>query len=177
MADRTNHYERAFGSHLYRLRISCISINESHRSFDAESTVKNPDFIVNLDDGRNLLIDVKGRKIAAKRKTRENWATLDDVRGLGIWQRKFGATAEALLVFVYLLASEEFSEEFVDHFIYESRHYGCLAIPLADYERAMKQRSPRWGTVSLSSQDFKTLAQPFSFWLTRSPAPPEIRGI
>jgi hypothetical protein len=165
MADRSNHYERAFEGYLRALRVASIGVDESRRAFGDHQTIKNLDFIVTHPSGQVLLVDVKGRKLSCRRKTRQNWATRDDVRSLRFWEERLGPRAEALLVFVYQLEAESLAADFVDQFNFEDRQYGCLAISAAGYEERMRVRSPRWGTVSLRQADFQSLARPLSSWL------------
>jgi hypothetical protein len=165
MADRSNHYERAFEGYLRVLRVASIGVDESRRAFGDNQTIKNLDFIVTHRSGQVLLVDVKGRRLSCRRRTRQNWATKDDVQSLRFWERRLGPQAQALLVFVYQLEVESMAELFEDQFTFEDRHYGCLAIAASGYEERMRVRSPRWGTVSLRKADFDSLARPISSWL------------
>jgi hypothetical protein len=164
VADRGNHYEKAFEAYLRTLRVTCISVDESRRTFQENQTIKSLDFIV-TGSGGILLVEVKGRHLERPRATRQNWATVDDIDGLFVWQRQFGPGALALLTFVYELGSEEMKGDFVDHFSFADRHYGCLAVPLTTYAERMRVRSPRWRTMNLTKADFDRVARPFTIFL------------
>lgn len=165
MADRANHYERALAAHLRSQAMPCIPVDESRRGWIDDWSVKSLDFIVAVGGGRLLLVDVKGRRLTRHRRTRETWATADDVKSLETWQRQFGAGATALLVFVYLVEDGDESQSFVDRFELDGNEYGLLAVSLSEYRARMRVRSPRWQTVCLSQSDFRRVARPLSFWL------------
>jgi hypothetical protein len=176
MANRNNHYERALAVHLRSMRRACIPVDESRRPWLDGESLKSLDFIVAADAGRLLLIDVKGRKLSRRRATRETWATRDDVQSLRRWERRFGPSAVALLVFVYLMDDESRAGAFVDLVQSENRTYGVLAVALRDYEARMRVRSPRWSTVWLARSDFAEVARPLSHWLDFAPRPPSPTG-
>lgn len=166
MADRFNHYERAF-EHFVRSRgVPCIGVDETRRSSFEEESVKNLDFVVGAGDGRWLLVDVKGRELHGKRAGLENWATEDDIASLHKWEHQFGGESTALLVFVYHLANESRKVDFTDHFHHGGGHYGCLGIAARDYRTHMRVRSPRWKTVSLPRPIFAMWSRPFTEWLS-----------
>lgn len=165
MADSNNHYERAFAAYLRQLRTPAIWVDESRRSFCNEESTKSLDFVVNVSTGRWLLIDVKGRKLPGQRTYLENWATEDDIVGLGRWQDHFGADCLALLVFVYEVDHPERLEHFEASFSCDGRHYGCQAVTATDYQANMRTRSPRWRTVFLPQETFVRHARPFTHWL------------
>lgn len=165
MADRANHYERAFEAYLRWLRVSWIPVLESRRVAAEFQTLKSLDFVVNRPPMGQLLIDVKGRRAPRGKASLENWTTEDDVDSLARWQEEFGNQALPLFVFVYQLASEAARADFHDSFSHEDRHYGCLSIALDDYRVHIRQRSPRWRTVSIPAAEFQRLARPFSDWL------------
>lgn len=164
MADRANHYERALAAHLRSLAKPCVPVDESRRGWIDDRSVKSLDFIVAAGGGRLLLVDVKGRRISRQRRTRESWATADDVRSLEIWQRQFGPSAVALLVFVYLM-EDVAADSFVDQIELDGKRYGLLAVSLPEYRQWMRVRSPRWQTVHLRQSDFLRVARPLSYWL------------
>lgn len=165
MADRSNHYERAFEAYLRSRRIATIAVDESRRACQDDFSLKSLDFIVPVQSGGFLLVDVKGRQLPRSRATRQNWATRDDIDSLITWRKGFGTDARALLVFVYQLAQESMATGFADAFRHEDRDYGCIGVDAFDYRERMRVRSPRWQTVNLTKADFDDLARPISNWL------------
>lgn len=174
MADRDNHYERAFAHFLHSLRLPCIPVDESRRWLLGQVELKNLDFVVSTARERWLLVDVKGRRWNAKRRVLENWATDDDIRSLALWQERFGACSTALLAFVYELPRDGAVPKgpVGDPFELGGRRYGCLALAVGDYERHMRRRSRLWRTVHLPTRAFAELARPFSAWFERPPPEP-----
>lgn len=168
MIDHGERYERAFEAHLRALRLTCIPIEESRRTFLDNQSLKSLDFIVRTPSGRFLLIDVKGRRLVARRNTLESWATRDDIESMGRWQSRFGENARSLLVFVYHLSDNSATIHFDESFVHAERVYGCLAVSLDDYRMHMRRRSPKWDTVNLSAASFRQVARPFTFWLQGS---------
>ncbi|MGL4461354.1 MAG: HYExAFE family protein [Planctomycetia bacterium] len=173
MVDFGTRYEQALKYFLRSRRILYIPIDQSQRVYPPAEppeglipppTLKNLDFIIQTNQNRQLLIDVKGRKMLARKRTKslQNWVTEDDVASLLYWERALDSPALALLVFVYLLPSPADQVDFEDSFSYLDRHYGCLAVPAALYQEAMRVRSPRWKTVFLRSEAFRRLAVPLS---------------
>ena len=116
MADRHNHYERAFEAYLRRLAVPCIPVVETRRALVDETTLKSLDFVVLPRSDRVLLVDVKGRRIRTRRGTLECWATEDDVLSLERWRSEFGDAAEPLLVFVFELPAESPPDRFAQCF-------------------------------------------------------------
>ena len=165
MADRSNHYERAFEKYLQSLRVGWIAVDEAQRCLAGSWSIKNLDFVVNVSVGRFLLVDVKGRRLPGGQRRLESWATRDDVLGMQRWQSFFGGDSRAVLVFVYELGRPARMAEFRDSFSVSGRHYGCLGVSVADYRAAMRVRSTRWGTVELAPPVFARCARPFSDWL------------
>jgi hypothetical protein len=168
--DRGNHYEAAFEAYLQGERLCYIAVHEGRRSFVGDARVKNLDFIVHGQDGSGLLVDVKGRRFPSgpankPRRVWECWSTQDDVDGLQRWAQVFGDGYCGLLVFVYLLGPEESpSEEMGETFTWRGRRLLMRAMTVDDYRRHLRVRSPRWGTVHLSSKDFRQLARPFRYF-------------
>jgi hypothetical protein len=60
-------------------------------------------------------------------------------------------------------------EETPDLWEYQDRHYLFRAVSRDDYRKHLRVRSPRWGTVSLTSRDYARLVFPFSAFV----GPPE----
>lgn len=167
MAILSNHYERAFLNYVRSQRIGCIAVDESQRSWDDDHTLKSLDFIVTPPGIHLLLVDVKGRKSPPGGRALDNWATRDDIESLARWQATFGPQAVALLVFAYHLASESDCQHFDDRFEERQRHYAFLTIRLDEYQRHLRVRSRRWGTVCVPRPVFHELARPLSYWLSK----------
>lgn len=140
------------------------------------------DFVVYTQQ-RNLLVEVKGRRIATfSSKDRdpdrapspaarmECWVTRDDVDSLQHWQRLFGPEFAASFVFVYWCEDEPPGALFQEVFEFERRWYALRSITLTDYLSAMKVRSERWRTVDLPQQDFERLSEPFTPNLAAPPS-------
>jgi hypothetical protein len=165
MADRSNHYEAAFEVFLRTLKVSCLPIDETRRTFTAEETVKSLDFIVMQPSGKPLLIDVKGRSARGGKPSLVNWIRQDDLDSLRRWRIAFGGGAVGLLVFVYRLREETPRSAFVDLFEHSERTYGCVAIDAEDYASMMRPISPQWGTFGMGQETFRSSCRPFTEWL------------
>ena len=187
MAQRRHHYERAFEAYLRERRIPYVAVNEARKALlppgarlrldgagDAGPGLKSFDFVV-YGENTNMLIEIKGRKVPARKSSRrggrlESWVTLDDVASLKAWQRLFGPGYEGAFVFVYQCEGQPPDGLFQEVIEREGRWYALRAISLDDYETAMKTRSPRWRTVDLPSEAFARLSRPFS----APPGPPSL---
>jgi hypothetical protein len=199
MAQRRHHYERAFEAYLRHRRMPYVAVDEAKKALlpeDAPLRVEVPtgqlegepttslalksfDFVI-YGQQQNLLVDVKGRKVVARRpkvlrpegsmtplRARlESWVTREDIDAMEYWQALFGAGFLACFVFVYWCDEQPPDGLFQEIFDYQGRWYALRAVTLGDYARSMKQRSPRWGTVDLPSAVFERLSQPFGpAWL------------
>ena len=146
MGQRRHHYEAAFEAFLRARRVPYVSVNEARAALLPEGaalkleptdpddpdhparpqTLKNFDFTI-YGETENLLVEVKGRKLARPRgrskttpeptlgrpstkpliapKPRprgrlESWVRRDDVESLGVWQELFGPAFDAVFVFM-----------------------------------------------------------------------------
>jgi hypothetical protein len=164
--DRTNHYERAFEAYLQEDRLCYVAIDETRRSLHDDVSLKSLDFIVYGDNDSRLLVDVKGRRFPGgtpghERRVWENWSSLDDISGLERWSSLFGPGYQGLLVFSYCVAADlELPLELSDIWHWRGRRYLFRAVEVSGYKRAMRRRSPKWGTVCLPRADFRRLARP-----------------
>ncbi len=169
MADRSVHYEAAFEAFLRDKGIPYVAVDEAKKALFADSKLKSFDFVVYSKSGANLLVDVKGRsrRTTAAGKSAgtsfQTWATQQDVDDLMQWQQVFGEGFKALLAFVYWIDAPLLPEPGM--FEFDDRWYLLLAVDLEAYRQHMRQRSPKWETVSLKADDFRTLARPVSEWL------------
>lgn len=113
--------------------------------------------------GRNLLVEVKGRRVDLRKGgsgRRESWTTVGDIASLSAWERLFGESFEAVLVFLYWLDGPALNAMEREVFRFEGRAYAHRAVLVRDYARLMRVRSPKWGTVNLSADDFGAVGVP-----------------
>jgi hypothetical protein len=164
--DRGNHYEAAFEAYLRDRRLGYVAVDESRRASLDDEPVKSIDFIVYGLDGARLLVDIKGRKFpgASNGKTRriwQNWVEREDVEGLERWEASFGPEYRGLIVFAYhILPEVELRRGTSDVWVWRGKRYLMRAIPVGQYRRHMRLRSPKWGTVSLPTAAFRELVRP-----------------
>jgi hypothetical protein len=168
--DRGNHYEAAFAAYLQWHGLGYVAVDESRRALLGTTPVKSLDFIVFGAGGARLVVDVKGRRFPGgpahkPRRVWECWSTRDDIDSLQRWAELSGPDYLGLLVFSYhLLPSVELAEDTEDLWTWRGRRYLLRALPVADYSRSMVVRSPRWGTVGLSSTAYRALVRPLSHY-------------
>ena len=180
--DRTNHYEVAFESYLQAQRLCYVAVDETRRALLGDGPVKSLDFVVFGREGARLVIDVKGRRFPggpAKRPRRvwECWSERQDIDGLDRWAELAGPDYRGLLVFSYLLhPSVELPPDTLDLFAHRGRRYLFRAVPVSDYRRHMRTRSPRWDTVTLPKTAFRALVRPLSHF-TGARAPVEVEEV
>lgn len=197
-----DHYQRAFEAYVRQRRLPYVSVDEARRAIlpDAgplrmthlpgagASTLKSFDFVV-YGPGSNLLVEVKGRKVARRRPVAEparraserllpltppprvrleSWVTQDDVDSLKVWEDLFGPGFLGVFVFVYWcdqLPPSALFEEFVE---LDARWYAIRCVTRAAYQSAMRVRSPRWRTVHLPPEAFDRLSRPLTTVQTKS---------
>ncbi len=170
--DRSNHYESAFEQYLRARKLGYVAIDETRRTTLDDEPIKSLDFIVYGPNERRLLVDVKGRKYpsgstAKPSKTWQNWSTLDDLNALRRWEERFGPGYLGLLVFIYDIQSEiDLPIGTIDLLFWKDKRYLMRAVVAGDYRRVMRVRSPKWGTVGLKRDDYRTLVKPFSEFLS-----------
>lgn len=171
MTIRANHYDAAFEEFLRQGRVPYVAVNEARRSVLEDVSLKSLDFVVHSPSLGPLLVDVKGRRFpsageSASRKW-ENWVTADDLTSMARWEDVFGQGYRALLVFAYLLpatspVANAANTELPEMLTFRGRSYAFFGVWAADYQQAMKQRSPKWETVWLPSQSFRDLRFPLA---------------
>src|ERR1043165_9765394 len=79
------HYEAAFEDYLRRKGLPYVAVDEAKKALVAGAKLKSFDFVVYRPDGKNLLVDVKGRKLSPKKRgtaTLQNWTTREDIDDL-----------------------------------------------------------------------------------------------
>ncbi|MDX2018376.1 MAG: HYExAFE family protein [Planctomycetota bacterium] len=208
---RRHHYEHAFEDYLRAQRLPYVAVDEAKKaalpegeSFrithstpgepDRESSLKSFDVVLyDQPEGQsrvNLLVEVKGRKIA-RRKPRavrasaakpgatgstpgllpdapdlsrasrlDSWVTLEDIESLRVWEKLFGPAFRAAFAFVYWCEEQPPDGLFQTVFEHRGRWYAVRVINLDAYQRAMKVRSPRWRTVHVPPAAFDRLSRP-----------------
>jgi hypothetical protein len=175
MAQRRHHYEHAFERFLRDHRVPYISVDEAKKSLlpgdgrtDRVGKLKNFDFVI-YGTGGNLLVEVKGRRLPRVRlkdgtpasPRMECWVTLDDIEALRRWRTLFGPEFEPVFVFLYWCEGVPPDGLFVETVSHQGRWYTMRCIDVESYTSAMRTRSEKWGTVSLSKADFERLSRPF----------------
>jgi hypothetical protein len=168
MANRSVHYEAAFEEYLRQRRLPYVAVDEAKRSLVAAGSLKSFDFVVYPGSSANLLVDVKGRSLRdpAKHRGFECWVTQADVNDLLRWATLFGPDFSPLLCFAYHVPAPLFPGlTSADTFAHANSGYLFMGIDLREYQQHMRIRSPRWQTVCLSAEDFRSLARPFADWV------------
>jgi hypothetical protein len=166
--DRGNHYEAAFEGYLRAQRLGYVAVDETHRTSLDDEPVKSLDFVVYGSSGARLLVDVKGRRFPGGPKDRprrvwESWSTRDDIDGLERWAERFGPDYIPLLVFAYQIRpTVKLPLGVRDLWYWRNKAYLYRAVPVDDYRRAMRVRSPKWGTVMVATAEFRRLVRPLS---------------
>jgi len=160
------HYEAAFEDYLRRKGLPYIAVDEAKKALFAGAKLKSFDFVVYRPNGKNLLVDVKGRKVnPAAGKSLQNWTTREDIDDLRQWQEIFGDGFSAMFLFMYYWPDRPESSPLKDMVLHHEKWYGMLGISVSDYREFMKTRSEAWGTVHLPAKEFRRLAKPFEEWL------------
>lgn len=158
-----NHYERAFENWLIDHHIPYVHSEEHHRPGPSGGSVKNFDFLLSLEAGRRIIVEVKGRTFAgttlAGLSGLECWVTRDDVASLRMWQKALGGDHEAVFVFAYRIVQPDVDFNGQETLWLGSDRYVFFCVRVEDYGRHMRLRSRKWGTVSLTMEDFRRFAR------------------
>jgi hypothetical protein len=172
--DRSNHYEASFEAYLQECHLCYIAVDETRRPMLGDAPVKSLDFLVFGENGSRLVVDVKGRRFPAgrpgkQRRVWECWSTRDDIDGLRRWVDLWGPGYQGLLVFSYhILPCVELPADTEDLWTWRGRRYLLRAVEINDYQRHMRVRSPKWGTVTLPHATYRQLVQPLHHY-TQAP--------
>jgi hypothetical protein len=143
-----------------------VAVDETRRALLGDVPVKSLDFIVFGRDGARLVVDVKGRRFPAgppkcPRRVWECWSFRDDVDGLERWSALAGEDYRGLLVFTYLLhPCVALPDSTPDLYICRGRRYLFRAVDVRDYREHMRVRSPRWNTVTLPRDVYRSVVRP-----------------
>ncbi|MFO0973723.1 MAG: HYExAFE family protein [Phycisphaerae bacterium] len=81
-----------------------------------------------------------------------------DLSGLDEWRQVFGDQFEPAFAFAYWRVGETTCDG--DGVVLAGRAYAFRVVRLDDYAAHQRRRSPRWGTLTLSTADFRRLAKP-----------------
>lgn len=186
---RRHHYEAAFEQYLRERRVPYVAVDEARKALlpeDARLLVTDPalgqrslksfDFVLYGRDA-NLLVEIKGRRIARRRRPRtpdreitrpagrppaparlENWVTEEDVESLSTWERLFGEGFAAAFVFVYWCDELPGGALFEEIFEFHGRWYALRAVALAEYGAHMRPRSQKWRTVHVPPAVFDRIS-------------------
>ena len=159
------HYEAAFEDYLRRNGLPYIAVDEAKKALFAGAKLKSFDFVVYRPNGKNLLVDVKGRKLSPTSSSLQNWTTREDIDDLRQWQDIFGSDFCAMFLFMFHWPSTPETTPLKDLFLHRERWYSMLAISVTDYREFIRRRSLAWNTVHLPVKEFQRLAKPFDEWL------------
>lgn len=166
MALRSNHYETAFEAFLRTERRPYVAVDEARRALTAQASLKSLDFIVYSTHGRNLLVDIKGRKFPTGAhgtgQRWENWASEEDLSSLLQWQQLFGDDFRAALVFAYDIAEQRWHDQHPVRWEFRRRTYAFYVVWADEYAASMRGRSRAWETVSVPSRDYLELRHPIA---------------
>ncbi len=161
VVQRRFHYDQAFEHYLRANAIPYVAVDEARKALRGQVSLKNFDFVVYGESGRNLLVDVKGRKHSGKTgKQLHNWVTADDVRDLLEWQKVFGAGFAGAFVFLYWCEAQPPDALFHEIYEYHERWYSVLGVLVDDYAPHTTRRSAKWNTVSIPSDVFARISRP-----------------
>ncbi len=157
-----NHYERAFENWLFDHHVEYVRADEHKRPGSSGRSVKNFDFLLSPRPDRKVIVEVKGRTFLGTTVTEltgfECWVTRDDIESLLVWRRALGTDHEAVFVFAYRVAQVDVDFDGYDALTCGPDRYLFFCIPLDDYCRHMKRRSPKWRTMTLPAESFRQCA-------------------
>ena len=159
-----NDYEKAFGNWLIENQVEFVSTADQHAPVFEQSSMKSFDFLLCPPSGKKIIAEVKGRRFKGAKleglSHLECWVTTDDVDGLSLWQKTLGPEYDATFIFAYKVQNIDVDFDGREIFEFGDDHYFFFAVRLADYIRFMKQRSPKWKTVTLPAGKFRSCAKP-----------------
>lgn len=166
-----NKYEQAVEAWLIDNQIKFVKVDQAKRSYFARSKVKSFDFMVYCDNGKLLLVEVKGRRFKGESLAGlgglQNWVTLEDVSGMLKWEEVMGECSRAVFVFAYEFDNVDVERDGIDVFSFDNREYVFFMAAVGDYCQHMRSRSIKWNTVSLSAKDFREILTPIGSLLVQ----------
>ena len=161
-----NHYERALQNWLIDHGIEHVALNNEKAIELGHTGIKSFDFLLQLDSGRKIIAEVKGRRFKGttleKLASLECWVTAGDVDGLTTWQKIFGPDHSAVFVFAYKMDNIDVDFDGNEVFEFDSRRYVFFCVRLDDYRKFMVRRSTKWRTVTLPADRFRQCAMPLA---------------
>ena len=159
-----NHYEKAFENWLIDNHIEYVPAADQHKPVYEKSQLKSFDFLLCPSSGKKIIAEVKGRHFKgttlAGLSRLECWVTTEDVDGLAAWQKTLGDDYDSAFIFAYRFQNIDVDFDGRDIFDFNEDKYLFLAVRFADYVKFMKQRSPKWKTVTLAADKFRLCAMP-----------------
>ena len=161
-----NHYERAFENWLIDNHIEYVPAGDQHKPVFEQSSLKSFDFLLCPSSGKKIIAEVKGRHFKgttlAGLSRLECWVTTEDVDGLAAWQKTLGDDYDSAFIFAYRFQNIDVDFDGREIFDFNEDKYLFLAVRFADYVKYMKQRSPKWKTVTLAADKFRQCARPIT---------------
>ena len=176
MANTQNEYENAFQSWLTDNRAKYIPIDQHKRSVFSNSKIKSFDFLLYPDKTKDtpnkpdvIIAEVKGRKFKGKSliglKSIQSWVTIEDIKGLQIWQRILSASHPSgkiittpAFIFAYKFDNIDVETDGIEPYDYADNKFVFYIIKLDDYKEFMKPRSQKWQTVTLPAEKYRQIA-------------------
>ncbi len=166
-------YERAFENWLIDNHIQYIAIDEHKRAAFGRCKIKSFDFLLYPHNQQVIIAEVKGRLFKgtsfAKLTGFECWVTTEDIDGLTKWQEVFGKGHTAVFVFAYKIENIDVDFDGREVYDFDADRYMFFAVKLDDYREFMKQRSPKWQTVTLPADKFRQCAVQIYEFLLEEP--------
>lgn len=164
MTRRHIHYEDAFEDYLRSQGLPYIAVDQHKKAIFSGARIKSFDFLLYRPAGPTWLVDIKGRKFPydgpGGKRYWENWVTHEDLDGLAEWQRAFGEGFQAVLVFAYWLTVAGGRLPAAHVHAYRGEYYSFLCVALDEYAPHVRERSAKWGTVTVPAPTFRKLARP-----------------
>lgn len=167
----SNRYEHAFENWLIDNRAQYVAVDQHKRAIFARNRIKSFDFLLypSREDSEIIIAEVKGRKFKgtslAKLASMECWITMDDVRGLIRWEQVFGKGYVGVFIFVYEIEKIEVEFDGRNVYDFDEKQYIFFGVKLDDYRTYMTVRSPKWQTVTLPAEKFRSCAVPLEQFL------------
>jgi NDP-sugar pyrophosphorylase family protein len=152
-----NDYEKAFSRWLAGHNYSFNHVSQTDRLKVGNTSVKSFDYVIEAGS-KVYVVELKGRLFRGNSfesfRGLQNWVTRDDIRSLCGWRSIEGIDG-AFIVFAYKTLDYCADADGNDCVEFEGSRYVFAAVAVKDYEKWMKIRSPKWGTVNLSADDFR----------------------